>query len=337
MVGFSGWEMPVQYGGILEEHRAVREGCGVFDISHMGEFVVRGERACAWLDEVLTNRVASLETGKGQYTLMCNEQGGVIDDLILYRSGEQEFFLVVNAAKVEEDRAWLRGRLVDGVEFVDESGATAAMAVQGPGVVDVWQEVVGERLPERNATLRGEGWRVCRTGYSGEDGFEFFCDAGVAQDWWARFVEAGAVPCGLGARDSLRLEMCYPLNGSDLSPERTPIEAGLGFFVDLGKNFCGAEVLRRQKERGLRERLVALRMIVKGPPPRPHYAIYVAGEQVGELTSGGQSPSLGCGIGMGYLPVGLAKVGTLVEIDVRGRRFGAEVVKKPIYRKGEDA
>lgn len=336
LVPFAGWEMPVQYEGILAEHRAVREHCGIFDISHMGEFSVRGAGAERWLEGLLTNRIAALAEGSGQYTLLCNERGGVIDDLIVYRSGPDEFFLVVNAAKVEADAEWFRQhRGADAIEFDDHSDRFAAMAVQGPEAPKVWASVSGgEELPPRNgiAKLAG-GALVCRTGYTGEDGFEFFCPTEAGEEWWGRFCDAGAKPCGLGARDSLRLEMGYPLNGSDLTPERTPLEAGLGFFVDLEKAFVGVEVMRGQKRDGLPERLAAFKVLSKGPPPRPHYLVSVGGEVVGEVCSGGVSPCLGVGIGMAYLPPAAAKVGAEISLDVRGRSVPAEIVKKPIYRK----
>lgn len=343
LVPFAGWRMPVQYGGILEEHRAVRGRAGVFDISHMGEFLVSGPGASAWLEGLLTNRIADLEPGGGQYTLMCNEAGGVIDDLIAYRIGAERFLLVVNAAKIDEDRAWLEARLPAGsggdVAFEDRSPEFAAMAVQGPDAPAVWTRALASAglpdagLPPRNGIADTGSGIVCRTGYTGEDGFEWFVPADEGAAWFRRFTEAGAAPCGLGARDTLRLEMGFPLNGSDLLPDRTPLEAGLGFFVDLDKPFVGAEAMRRQKDGGLPSRLAAFRMAEKGPPPRAHYPVEHDGRRVGEVTSGGLSPSLGVGIGLAYLPPAVAKPGTEIAIDVRGRRIPAEVVKKPIYRK----
>ena len=338
MVDFAGWEMPVQYTGILEEHRIVREECGVFDISHMGELFVRGPGAVGWLDGLLTNRAAKLAIGEAQYTLMLNEQGGVIDDLIIYRIADAEFLLVVNAAKIEEDAAWMQGRLTDGVEFENRSDDYAALAVQGPKAAAVFEKFAGQPLPaERNRVteLPGESGRVfaVTTGYTGEEGFELVFPAGEAGAVWDSLLSAGAKPCGLGARDTLRLEMCYPLNGSDLSPDRTPLEAGLGFFVDLEKeNFVGRDVLLKQKSTGLASRLVALRVEEKSPPIRSHYAVFSGGEKVAETSSGALSPSLGCGIALAYLPFALAKAGTALEIEVRGRRYRAGVVKKPFYQ-----
>lgn len=333
IVPFAGWEMPIQYEGIIAEHKAVREDVGVFDISHMGQFRVSGGGAARWLNGFLTNDLAKLEIGDGQYTLLLNENGGVIDDLIAYRTGEAEFFLVVNAAKIEEDFAWLNGRLAAEVELSNESNAFAGIAVQGPRAAEVFSEISGGReLPKRFGIAQIGEIIVCRTGYTGEDGFELFCPAPTGVSWWEKTLAAGAKPCGLGARDSLRLEKCYPLNGSDLSPERTPLEAGLGFFVDLEKgDFVGREVLTKQKSEGPPSRLIAIKLTEKGPPPRHGYAIFSEdGQQLlGELTSGGLSPSLGIGIGMGYVPNGSHKVGTTLKIEVRGRKFGAEIVKKP--------
>ena len=338
MVDFAGWEMPVQYSGILEEHRIVREECGVFDISHMGEFFVRGPGASGWLEGLLTNRVAKLAVGEAQYTLMLNEQGGVIDDLIVYRIAETEFLLVVNAAKIEEDAAWMEGHLEDGVEFENRSGDFAALAVQGPLAGEVFEKFAGRPLPaEKNRVIElacGSGTLFAvTTGYTGERGFEVVFPAEEAGAVWEVLLSAGARPCGLGARDTLRLEMCYPLNGSDLSPDRTPLEAGLGFFVDLEKErFVGRDALLKQKSAGLGVRLVAIRVEEKSPPIRSHYPVYSDGERVGETSSGALSPSLGCGIAMAYLPFTLAKVGTALEIEVRGRRYRAGVVKKPFYQ-----
>lgn len=337
MVPFAGWNMPVQYTSIIDEHRAVRENVGIFDISHMGQFIVSGPAAGAWLNRILTNNVERLSPGQGQYTLMLNRSGGVIDDLILYRTGDDEYFMVVNASMIEEDFFWLASHQDEDVSLRNESELWAGMAVQGPHAAEVFGRVFpGETLPDRNgiAVLAGGGI-VCRTGYTGEDGFEFFCAYGDGVAAWGKFVAAGAVPCGLGARDTLRLEMGYPLNGNDLSPERSPIEAGLGFFCDLEKpDFIGRETLLRHKTDGPPTKLAAIRYTDKAPPPRAHYPVASAdGTIIGELASGALSPSLMTGIGMAYLPPDSAKPGTAVQIDVRGKLFPAEVVKKPFYRK----
>ena len=331
--------MPVQYTSIMDEHGAVRWTAGIFDISHMGQFIASGRGALAWLNRMLANNVAKLEPGQGQYSFLLNEKGGVIDDLIVYRTGEETFFLVVNASMIEADYSWMAKHQPGDVEFSNESEIWAGMAVQGPDSAAVFAKACpGQELPPRNGIVRfpvpGGEAIVCRTGYTGEDGFEFFCPAAEGEIWFQKFIDCGAKPCGLGARDSLRLEMCYPLNGSDLSPERTPIEAGLGFFVDLEKgDFIGREVLAKQKAEGPAQRLVALEYTDKGAPPRSHYPVLDAnGNVVSELSSGVLSPSLGKGIGMAYVPANLAKPGTDLFVDVRGRQFPAKVVKKPFYK-----
>jgi len=336
LVPFAGWNMPVQYTSILDEHAAVRNHAGIFDISHMGQFMVSGPSATEWLNRMLTNNIARLNPGHGHYTLMLNEKGGVIDDLIAYRTGEDEYLLVVNASMIDENFEWFARHQDMAVTLRNESGFLAGMAVQGPRSAEIFAAVFpDEHLPARNhISALADGSHVCRTGYTGEDGYELFCSVADAAEYWEKFVAAGAKPCGLGARDTLRLEMGYPLNGSDLSPAHTPIEAGLGFFVDLEKgDFIGREVLARQKAEGPAVKLVALRYTEKGAPPRAHYPVLSAeGEPLGELASGVLSPSLGVGIAMAYLPASHTKPGSRVLIDVRGRQFPAEVVRKPFYK-----
>jgi aminomethyltransferase len=337
LVSFAGWNMPVQYSSIIDEHNAVRSKVGIFDISHMGQFLVNGSTAAAWLNRMLTNNIDKIEPGQGQYTLMLNDKGGVIDDLIAYRTSENDYFLVVNASMIDEDFFWMAGHQDEQVTLRNESDLWAGMAIQGPLATEVFAEVCpDEVLPPRNGiTTTATGAIVCRTGYTGEDGFEFFCPSEEGLSYWEKFLSAGAAPCGLGSRDTLRLEMGYPLNGNDLSPERTPIEAGLGFFCDLEKtDFIGRETLARQKAESPAIKLTALQYTEKGPPPRAHYPVTTAdGSVIGELASGALSPSLMTGIGMAYLPAEFAKPGTNLNIDVRGRLFPAKVVKKPFYKK----
>ena len=346
LVPFAGWEMPVQFSSIVDEHKAVRESVGVFDISHMGQIIVSGAGAEDFLNEALTNDCSVLAPGQGQYSLLLNEAGGVIDDLIVYRTSTKEFFLVVNASLITEDWQQLQkvaaGR--EDVELANASEATAGFAVQGPRSEAVCRHLLGEAAPcpPRNSIFVAVGesgfmW-LCGTGYTGEEGFEFFVPKADAEGWFRKILaavkEEGGLPCGLGARDTLRLEMGYPLNGNDLSPERTPLQAGLGFFVKLEKSsFVGREALLAQKAAGLPDKLTALKMIGACPPPRPHYPVFADGQNVGEVCSGTQSPSLGCGIAMAYLPLPLSVPGTALEVEVRGRRFPAEVVKKPVYSK----
>jgi aminomethyltransferase len=340
MVPFAGWEMPVMYSSIIEEHQFVRDACGVFDISHMGQVFIEGDGAVAWLNKMLTNDVSGLEVGNAHYTFLLNKGGGVIDDLILYRLEETNFLLVVNASCVKKDVTWLEQHLADGVTLRDESLDWAGLAIQGARAPEVFSAITeGRTLPTRNGVddLQHEGRRIviCRTGYTGEDGFELFCPARDASFWWNALLEENVKPCGLGSRDSLRLEMCYPLNGSDLSMERTPLEAGLGFFVSLKKgDFVGSEVLIRQKEEGLVERLMAIKVTERAAPPRPGYPVVdEEGEPLGVLTSGGLSPTLGEGIALAYLRTNRVKVNTRVFIEVRGRKISAQVVKKPFYQK----
>ena len=265
MVPFSGWLMPVQYSSIVEEHQAVRNNVGVFDISHMGQFIVDGAGGRDWLNRMLTNNVDKLEVGMGQYTLLLNDRGGIIDDLIVYRIDEQKYLLVVNAARADEDFAWLQNHLKEGCSLTSRSSDFGAVAIQGPRTVALFHALFGKaiELPARNhiadVPFDATSVSVARTGYTGEDGIEVFFPASDAVKLWSAALERGKPlgikPCGLGARDTLRLEMCYPLNGSDLSAQRNPIEAGLGFFVDLEKpNFTGREKLLETKTNGARDR-----------------------------------------------------------------------------------
>ena len=336
-IDFGGWEMPVQFTSILDEHQTVRTSCGVFDISHMGEVFASGPRAFEWLQRMLANDLAKCPVGGAQYTFLLNERGGVIDDLIVYRLTEDNFLLLVNAAKIGEDAAWLENHLEDGVTLENRSDTMSALAVQGPQSARIYRELFGADMPERNkitALHRCSALVLAATtGYTGETGFELFFPNAAATDLWQSLLKAGVKPCGLGARDTLRLEMCYPLNGSDLSPERTPLQAGLGMFVSLDKtDFIGRDALLAEKAAGISLKLAALRMTEKSPPPRAHYPVISGGQQVGETTSGALSPSLGEGIALAYLPAGLAKPGQTVEIDIRGRKFAAVVEKKPFYR-----
>src|SRR5438874_4908496 len=347
MVPFAGWLMPVQYTSIVEEHQAVRNSVGVFDISHMGQFIVDGAGGRDWLNRMLTNNVDKLDVGMGQYTFLLNDRGGIIDDLIVYRIDEQKYLLVVNAARADEDFAWLQDHPKETAASCNLTGRSSdfgAVAIQGPRTMALFHALFGKdiKLPARNhiadVSFDATSVSVARTGYTGEDGIEVFFPANDAVKFWSAALERGKPlgikPCGLGARDTLRLEMCYPLNGSDLSPERNPIEAGLGFFIDLAKpDFVGRDALLKTKEFGPREKLVPFRMKEKGPPPRPHYAVFSNGERIGEVTSGTLSPSLNWGIGMAYVSSAHAKIGAEIDIEIRAQKFLATVEKKPLYRK----
>jgi len=342
VIDFGGWLMPVQYSGIVDEHQAVRGNAGLFDISHMGQFIAAGPRAAQWLNGLLANNIERLAPGCGQYTFLLNERGGVIDDLIVYRLKDTEFLLIVNAAKVDEDYAWMRSHLEpEGIDFTNRSADYAGLALQGPKAPRLFDELFGGSRPGRNevrqVTRDGIPFVIACTGYTGEEGYEFFFPASAAPAQWNRILEKGAAlgikPCGLGARDTLRLEMCYPLNGSDLSPDHSPLEAGLSIFVDLNKPaFVGRDALLAERQAGIPRRLAPIKMTGKGPPPRAHYPVLKNGEQVAELSSGTLSPSLGIGIGMAYLPASLARIGEELEIEIRGRRFPAVVERKP-FRK----
>ncbi len=348
--------MPVQYSGLIAEHLAVRNAAGIFDISHMGEVTVNGAAAEAFLNYLLTNDVRKLAPGQGQYTLMCRESGGVIDDLYVYKLSTAVYLLIVNASRTANDVAWLREQWnkfprSDDVNLTDASHNYSAVAVQGPRVKDFIADCV--RGPSVSAMrvncvtdlkknqiagfhLGRGGVLVSRTGYTGEDGFEIVGEADAIQEAWEIILKKGEPygikPCGLGARDTLRTEMCYPLYGHELDEQTTPMEAGLGHFVSMDKGeFIGRAVLAEQKARGTKKKLIAFKMTGKSPPPRPHYPIWAGGAAVGAVTSGTQSPSLNIGIGMGFVPPDRATGD--IEIEIRGNRFPAAIVPKPIYRK----
>lgn len=344
MVDFAGWEMPIQYSGILEEHRAVRTAAGLFDISHMGQILVGGPAAAPWLDRIVTCDVGALEPAQARYGFLLNEQGGVIDDLFVYRTAPDQILLVVNASRADEDFARLSAEAHPEAHLDYLAGRAAGLALQGPAAAGILESTLGRArpLPARNGvmSLRFEGvdLLVARTGYTGEDGFELFLPAGAAPALWDLLLERGASaglrPCGLGARDTLRMEACYPLNGSDLSPGITPLEAGLGWAVAFNKpQFHGRAPLLRQREQGVARKWSALRMDEKSPPPRAHYPVFADGRQVAELSSGTLSPTLGIGIGLAHLPAELAAPGTALEIGIRDKRFRATVQKKPLYKR----
>jgi len=345
MVDFGGWSMPVQYKGIIEEHHAVRGNLGVFDISHMGQFFAEGAETAAWLNRLLTNNVDRIAVGECQYTLLLNEAGGVIDDLIVYRIGDARYLLVVNAGKIDEDFAWMHRHLAPGIAFENRSADFAGLAVQGPRSAQLFDAFFQGQYsrPARNEILGvkvdDETYYIARTGYTGEDGFEVFCPAGRAVKSWNDILRKGAEfdikPCGLGARDTLRLEMCYPLNGSDLASDTTPIEAGLSIFVDLQKpDFIGRAALMQQKQEGVKRRLVPFKMTGASPPPRSHYAVFKGEQKIAETTSGSLSPTLQIGIGMAYIPTEFARINEQIEIEIRGKRFPAVIEKKPLHRAG---
>ncbi len=328
MVPFAGWEMPVQYEGVIREHLAVRTDAGVFDVSHMGELEVEGPRGRELLQGALSNDLDRLAKGEAQYTLLTNEEGGIVDDLIVYRTGDHTYLLVVNAANRAVDYAWLKEREVPGSDVRDVSDDCALLAVQGPRAIERLGLPPAPPFTFAEATLDGVEVMVNRTGYTGEDGCELLCMTDDAVQLWDAVLDRGVVPCGLGARDTLRLEVCYPLHGNDIGPETDAISAGLGWACALEKEFEGADVLRRVKDEGPERRLVAFVMEEKAIP---RHGMPIEGG--GEVTSGSHSPMLEVGIGLGYVPTAQAQPGTELTIDVRGRARRARIAKKPIYRR----
>jgi aminomethyltransferase len=330
MVPFAGWDMPVQYEGVIQEHRAVRTDAGVFDVSHMGEIEVEGPRAHDLLQSLLSNDLDRIGVGAAQYTLLTNEHGGIIDDLIVYRLDEFRYLLIVNAANREADYEWLKNREHRGSDVRDVSDEYALLAVQGPRAIERLGLPPAKSFTFEMADIEGIEVMVNRTGYTGEDGCELMAMADDAVALWDAVLARGVVPCGLGARDTLRLEVCFPLHGNDITPDTDPISAGLGWACVLDTDFTGVGELRRVKEEGPVRKLVSFVMSERAIP-RQGMPI----EGGGEVTSGTHSPMLDHGIGLGYVPAELADPGTELTIDVRGRPRRAEVVKKPIYKRKE--
>ena len=345
IVPFAGWEMPVQYpAGIVAEHNLVRKAAGLFDVCHMGELEVRGPQALDLVQYVTTNDASKLAVGQAQYSVICHEDGGAVDDCIVYRFPDH-YMIVVNASNAEKDREWIRshaGRF--DATLTDRSDETGLIAIQGPRAPAILQRITDTPLDDIGYYHFAEGHVdgipavISRTGYTGEDGFELYIPADRTPQLWRRLLEAGAAegvaPIGLGARDSLRLEMGYALYGNDLDDRRTPLEAGLGWVTKLDKgDFLGRDALQQLKQRGLRERLVGFVLKERGFP-RHGYPVRYQGEEAGEVTSGIVSPSTGQGVGMAYVPVEAAKPGTEIEIMIRARAIAAEVVRPPFYPNG---
>jgi aminomethyltransferase len=326
MVPFAGWEMPVQYEGVIPEHRAVRTDCGAFDVSHMGQLEVEGPRAHELLQALLANDLDRLSPGQAQYTLITNDRGGIVDDLIAYRLDPHRYLLIVNASNREVDFQWLKEREIRGSDVRDVSDEYALIAVQGPRSLERLGLPDAPAFSFAEGELDGVDCMIARTGYTGETGVEVLAMAEDAESLWDGLLERGAVPCGLGARDTLRLEVCYPLHGNDITPETDAISAGLGWVCALDKPFTGVEELRRIKAEGPERRLAAFVMLASAIPRQG-----MAVAEDGEVTSGSYSPMLGRGIGLAYVPSELASPDTEITIDVRGRERKARVTKKPIY------
>jgi len=336
LVDFAGWEMPVSYEGIREEHAAVRTHAGMFDVSHMGEVEVEGPGALGFLQRVLSNDVAKVQVGGAQYSCLCNEEGGVLDDLFAYRLGGDRWLIVTNSANHEADLAWLGrwSRQYGDVAVRNVADRYAMLAVQGPHARGIVTATLGVELPPRMAVapvrVGARPALACGTGYTGEDGVELLIDPEIAPAIWAELLDAGVVPCGLGARDTLRLEVCFHLHGNDLTPERNPIEAGLGWCCAEETGFVGSEAVAAARREGAAEILVPFTIEGAGIP-RQGNPVLADGDEAGVVTSGTFSPSLEVGIGMAYVRADLAEPGTEIEIDVRGKRRPARVGSKPLY------
>ena len=341
LIDFGGWDMPVQYAGILEEHHGCRERVGLFDVSHMGEVRFRGPKALATVQQLVTNDVSKIVDNQAQYTAMCHPHGGIVDDLIVYRVAEEDILICVNAANREKDYAWMLAHNPYGVTIENQSEQWGQLAIQGRTAETLLQTLTDVPLaPIKNywfarGTVAGiEGCIIARTGYTGEDGFEVFVPAGAADVLWHAIQAAGAphglVNVGLGARDTLRLEMKYCLYGNDITDDTTPLEGGLAWVTKLDKgDFVGRDALVKQKAAGVPRRLVGF--VVEGQIARAHSTVLHGGEKVGEITSGTRSPSLGINVALGYVPSALSAVGTRFEVDVRGRAGTATIAKTPFY------
>ncbi|GHO53117.1 glycine cleavage system aminomethyltransferase GcvT [Ktedonobacter robiniae] len=348
LVEFGGWDMPVQYSGIIEEHQAVRTKAGLFDVSHMGEFKAEGSDALAFLQYLVPNDVSRLAVGQALYTQLCRPDGTTIDDLLIYHLAEEQYMLVVNAANIDKDYAWIESHAQKfaNVTLSNQSDTTALIALQGPLAMSILQPLADVKLDEIKYYHFAPGQvadircLISRTGYTGEDGFELYCPSVDAAKLWQTLLEAGkpqgVLPAGLGARDTLRLEAAYCLYGHELDDETNPLEAGLGWTVKLKKSveFIGRSALQQAKEQGLKKRLVGIELLERGVP-RSGYAIYDGEQRIGVLTSGSHGPTVQKSIGLGFVDPEHAKVGTRVQIEIRGKRVAAQVVALPFYKRGE--
>ncbi|MFQ5902961.1 MAG: glycine cleavage system aminomethyltransferase GcvT [Candidatus Binatia bacterium] len=343
MVEFAGWEMPVQYRGVIEEHLAVRSRAGLFDVSHMGEVEVRGPRALDLCQKVTANDVSRIKTAQAQYNLLLNENGGIVDDVVIYRLEADHFLICVNAANTDKDFQWIKEKSGGEVEVQDASSRYVQLALQGPLAEKILQRLIPLRLEEMqpfhffHGEISAVRCLVARTGYTGEDGFELYCDPGQGERLWITLLDAGRdvglQPAGLGARDTLRLERAFPLYGHELDETTTPLEASLEWVTKFSKGpFLGREALLKQKQEGVRRKLVGLGMIEPGIA-RSHYPILKQDRPIGEVTSGTKSPTLGRSIALGYVSAGEAGLGNAVEVEIRGRRIGARIIPLPFYHR----
>lgn len=344
-IDFGGWELPVQFSSITQEHEAVRTKAGLFDVSHMGEVDVKGNGALAYLQRLATNDVSKLEVDQAQYSAMCYPDGGTVDDLLVYKYADDHYLLVINAGNIDKDVAWMNENLTEDVAIENISPKVAQLAIQGPLAESILQKLTETDLStigffrfKRDVQIDGISALVSRTGYTGEDGFEIYLDADKAAQLWDTLLTVGAadglVPCGLGARDTLRFEAKLPLYGQELGRQITPIEAGIGFAVKVDKEIpcIGNDVLKEQKANGAPRKLVGIEMIDRGIP-RTHYPVYAGEELIGEVTTGTQSPTLKKNVGLALIKTEYAAVGTAVEVEIRGKRLKAEVVTTPFYKR----
>jgi aminomethyltransferase len=342
MVDFAGWEMPVQYAGVIAEHEAVRTAAGIFDVSHMGEVEFKGKGALEAANALITNDLARASDGQAVYAGLLNERGGFVDDVVAYRFSPEHILICVNASNADKDFAWMSEH-ARGVKPVNRSNDFAQLAVQGPKAFGIVQKLADTKLDGvgtyrfTQGKVAGLPCIISRTGYTGEDGFELYCSPNDAEKLWWAVLEGGKadgiVPAGLGARDSLRTEMKYALYGNDIDDDHTPLEAGLGWIVKMDKGvFVGRDVLEKQKAAGVPRKLVGFELTEAGIP-RQHYPILKDGQKVGEVTSGTMGPSVKKAIGIGYVPAALAAEGSTFQVEIRGRPVGARVVKTPFYKR----
>lgn len=345
-IDFGGWDLPVQFSSIKEEHEAVRTKAGLFDVSHMGEIEVKGINSLDFLQKMLTNDVSKIQVGKAQYSAMCYENGGTVDDLLTYKLGENHYLLVVNASNIDKDFAWLASHVEGEVELSNLSSDYAQLALQGPLAEETLKKISSDKIAElgyfqfQQTAVSGKEVLVSRTGYTGEDGFEIYCSKDDAAYLWQEILDAGkesgVVPCGLGARDTLRFEATLALYGQELSKDISPLEAGIGFAVKLNKDadFIGKAALKEQKESGLLRKLVGIEMIDRGIP-RHGYKVYANGTVIGEVTTGTQSPTLKKNIGLALISSVYTEIGKEVEVEIRGKLVKAKVTATPFYKKNK--
>ncbi|MCP4650820.1 MAG: glycine cleavage system aminomethyltransferase GcvT [PVC group bacterium] len=337
---FGGWFMPIQYSGIIAEHKWTRNSCSVFDICHMGEFIVRGELQASCLDKLVTSDLAGMSCGSCRYGFMLDQAGGIIDDVIVYKIKEDEWMLVVNAATIDRDFTHIKNHISSQVNIENVSDTLGKLDLQGPDSCEVLKKIIGDDIAKLKYykfgyfPMMGEQILISRTGYTGERGYELYISNEKIVDLWKLLLEDDRVkPAGLGARDTLRLEMCYPLYGQDIDKQSSPFEAGLDKFVDLSKEFIGKEEVLKKKEDSIGKKLSCF-MTQARRAPRHNYKIYNKDKEIGVVTSGSFSPSLSCGIGMGYIELGYNKAGTEIVLKEGNIEIEAKVVEKPFYKEG---